>query len=150
MPWDKKDFPRSLKNLDPAIRNKAIDIANAMVDEGYEEERAIPIATTQAKEWYDNATEDEVNRVHQISNEELRARGEGDVNSRPELIKKREHVVVHEGGWAVKTQDAKKASNIFDTKEEAVDRAKEIAKNKGTGVVIHKQNGEIQEQRDYS
>ncbi len=30
---------------------KAIEIANAMVDEGYEEGRAIPIATSQAKEW---------------------------------------------------------------------------------------------------
>lgn len=51
MPWSMKDYPQSLKNLEEPVRKKAIEIANAMVDEGYEEGRAIPIATSQAKEW---------------------------------------------------------------------------------------------------
>ena len=36
---------------------KALEIANKMVQEGYEEGRAIPIAINQAKEWKKNATE---------------------------------------------------------------------------------------------
>ena len=34
MPWNMKDFPASMKNLDKLTRKKAIDIANALLDEG--------------------------------------------------------------------------------------------------------------------
>ena len=33
MPWTKKDFPNSMKNLPEAVRNKAIEIANALLEE---------------------------------------------------------------------------------------------------------------------
>lgn len=49
MPWSMEDYPASLKHLDKPVKKKAIEIANAMVDEGYDESRAIPIATSQAK-----------------------------------------------------------------------------------------------------
>ncbi|GIP35691.1 hypothetical protein [Paenibacillus sp. J2TS4] len=51
MPWNKKDYPLSMKNLEPRVRNKAIEIANALLEEHYEEGRAISIATAKAKEW---------------------------------------------------------------------------------------------------
>ncbi|HEX3052514.1 MAG TPA: hypothetical protein VHP83_17770 [Aggregatilineaceae bacterium] len=54
MPWNKHDYPDSLKNFRADVREKAIEIANALLDEGYEEGRAIAIATAQAKEWADN------------------------------------------------------------------------------------------------
>jgi uncharacterized protein YdaT len=54
MPWTKKDYPDSLKNFDSRIRNKAIEIANALLEEGYEEGRAIAIATSRAKDWNGN------------------------------------------------------------------------------------------------
>nr|WP_238790987.1 MULTISPECIES: hypothetical protein [unclassified Paenibacillus] len=43
-----------MKNLEPRVREKAVDIANALLREGYEEGRAIAIATAQAEEWNDN------------------------------------------------------------------------------------------------
>ena len=46
MPWTTKDYPPSLKNLMAPVRNKAIDIANALLDEGYEEGRAIAVSYT--------------------------------------------------------------------------------------------------------
>lgn len=49
MPWNMKDFPASMKNLNKLTRKKAIDIANALLDEGYPDSRAIPIAIDQAK-----------------------------------------------------------------------------------------------------
>lgn len=49
MPWNMKDYPASMKNLDPLVRKKAIDIANALLDDGYPDDRAIPIATSQAE-----------------------------------------------------------------------------------------------------
>ncbi|MBP1999386.1 uncharacterized protein YdaT [Paenibacillus shirakamiensis] len=54
MPWTKKDYPESMKNLDTRVRNKAVEIANALLDEGYEEGRAIAIGTAKAEEWDKN------------------------------------------------------------------------------------------------
>ncbi|MEK3794005.1 DUF2188 domain-containing protein [Paenibacillus sp. FSL R7-0204] len=54
MPWDKDNYPDSLKNFMAPVRNKAVEIANALLEEGYEEGRAIAIATEQAKEWGEN------------------------------------------------------------------------------------------------
>ncbi|UOQ43867.1 DUF2188 domain-containing protein [Halobacillus salinarum] len=150
MPWDTNDYPSSLKNLDTAVRNKAIDIANAMLDQGYNESRAIPIATEQAKEWYENAGQQEIKQVEQMSNKDLRGRDADDEeSSRPELLDKGEHVVPHEDGWAVQAADAKKPDKVFKRKEDAVDRAKEVAKNKGTPIIIHDQDGNIQDQSSY-
>lgn len=67
MPWDTTDYPASFKNLETAVRKKAIDIANAMIEDGYKEGQAIPIATEQAKKWYDSASEHERNQVVQMS-----------------------------------------------------------------------------------
>ncbi|PBB04626.1 DUF2188 domain-containing protein [Salimicrobium humidisoli] len=151
MPWDTQDYPDSLKNLDTAVRKKAITIANGMLHEGYEEGRAIPIATEQAKEWYSNASEEDINKVKQMTDKELRTRDEENPqNSRPELMEKGEHVIAHEDGWAVQAEDAKQPSEVFEKKEEAVSRAKEIAENKGTAAIIHKQDGSIQENISYN
>lgn len=55
MPWTDKDYPQSLKNLMAPVRRKAIDIANALVDdEKMDEGRAIAIATAKAEEWAKN------------------------------------------------------------------------------------------------
>ena len=55
MPWTKKDYPNSLKNFPPAVRNKAIEIANALFKKGnMEEGRIIAIAITNAKKWANN------------------------------------------------------------------------------------------------
>lgn len=59
MPWNKNDYPPSMKNLDPRIRNKAVEIANALLEEGYEEGRAIAIGTAKAEEWDQNHPKDE-------------------------------------------------------------------------------------------
>jgi len=51
MPWSEKNYPISMKNLAPAIRAKAIEIANALLEEGMDEGKAIRIAIAKAKEW---------------------------------------------------------------------------------------------------
>lgn len=51
MPWTKNDYPDSFKNLDSNVRNKAIEIANALLREGTDEGRAISIATAKAREY---------------------------------------------------------------------------------------------------
>ncbi|UOQ49297.1 DUF2188 domain-containing protein [Gracilibacillus caseinilyticus] len=149
MPWDTNDYPSSLKNLDTAVRKKAIDMANAMLDEGYPEDRAIPIATEQAKEWYENATREEINKMINSSDQQLRSHDNKTQSNRPELLDKGQHVVPHEDQWAVMTQDAKEPANVYQYKQDAIDRAKEIAKNKDTQVTIHRQDGSIQNKLQY-
>ena len=51
MPWNESWYPASMRRLDPAIRAKAIEIANALLEEGMEEGLAIRIAIAKAKEW---------------------------------------------------------------------------------------------------
>jgi uncharacterized protein YdaT len=51
MPWDETRYPASMKRLPPLVRAKAIEIANALLEEGYDEGKAIRIAIAKAKEW---------------------------------------------------------------------------------------------------
>jgi len=51
MPWNESSYPRSMEHLPPLVRSKAIDIANALLEDGYEDGMAIRIAIARAKEW---------------------------------------------------------------------------------------------------
>ena len=51
MPWSDNHFPRSMAHLPPLVREKAIEIANALLTQGYDEGRSIRIAIAQAKRW---------------------------------------------------------------------------------------------------
>jgi uncharacterized protein YdaT len=52
MPWTKRDYPNSMKNLPQAVRNKAIEIANALFKKGNMEEGIIiATAISNAKKW---------------------------------------------------------------------------------------------------
>ena len=51
MPWTESYYPNSMRNLAPIVRSKAIQIANALLEEGYDEGRAIRIGIAQAKRW---------------------------------------------------------------------------------------------------
>ncbi|MEC1612144.1 DUF2188 domain-containing protein [Bacillus mojavensis] len=143
MPWSMKDYPASLKNLEKPVKKKAIEIANAMIDEGYEDGRAIPIATSKAKEWAKNASKKEIDDFLKHDDETERDEEAND-DARPELMNKAEHVIKHKNGWAVKAEDAKRVSEIKETKTEAIERAKEIAEHKGTDVIVHLADGSVQ------
>ena len=51
MPWNEQHYPASMKHLSPIVRMKAIEIANALLEEGMDEGKAIRIAIAKAKEW---------------------------------------------------------------------------------------------------
>jgi uncharacterized protein YdaT len=51
MPWSSEHFPASMAHLWPSVREKAIEIANALLAEGMEEGQAIRIAIAKAKQW---------------------------------------------------------------------------------------------------
>ena len=51
MPWTEIRYPASMKHLPPLVRAKAIEIANALLEEGHEEGMAIRVAIAKAKAW---------------------------------------------------------------------------------------------------
>jgi hypothetical protein len=51
VPWNQSYFPQSMRNLPPQMREKAIEIANALLAQGYEEGKSIRIGIAQAKRW---------------------------------------------------------------------------------------------------
>ncbi len=51
MPWTASRFPLAMEHLPAKVREKAIEIANALLAEGMEEGKAIRIAIAKAKEW---------------------------------------------------------------------------------------------------
>jgi uncharacterized protein YdaT len=51
MPWSEDYYPPAMERLDPLVRRKAIEIANALLDEGRDEGFAIRVAIARAKEW---------------------------------------------------------------------------------------------------
>lgn len=51
MPWTDEYYPKSMMRLPGPVRHKAIDIANALLEQGMEEGNAIRIAIAKAKEW---------------------------------------------------------------------------------------------------
>lgn len=58
---------------------------------------------------------------------------------------KSHHIVPHPNGWAVKAEGAARASSVHATKHAAVDRGRDVSRNQRTELVIHGQNGRIQE-----
>ncbi len=60
-----------------------------------------------------------------------------------------QHVTPKNGSWQVKGAGNTKATNLFDTQKQAIARAKEIAINQKSEVVIHGRNGKIRDKNSY-
>lgn len=131
MPWSEKNYPDSMKNLSPLIRRKAIDIANAMLSEGYQEGDAIPIAISQARKWAEDASaaEQKELKAKDITNHPTKKKSRG-----AKLIERDVEVIRKEDGYHVKTIGALRPDSKHETKSEAVERAEEIAQKRGTKV----------------
>jgi hypothetical protein len=65
-------------------------------------------------------------------------------------VKKDQHVVrSSNGGWAVRSTGAEKASKVFGTKELAVSHARTVARNSSTGMYIHGEDGRVLSKYSY-
>ena len=60
-----------------------------------------------------------------------------------------QHVVPHPDGWAVKSEGATKATRATDTQKEAIEIAREIARNQGSELNIHGKDSQIREKNSY-
>ncbi|MFN8375013.1 MAG: DUF2188 domain-containing protein [Anaerolineae bacterium] len=122
MPWDTDHYPPSMKNLGPHIRSKAVEIANALLEEGYAEGHAIPIAIATARKWAEHADHNRHAGVHQL------------------------HVVPHPEGWAIRRADARRASFVFNSREQAQHKALEMAEEENGSIIVHDDDGQISHQ----
>ena len=60
-----------------------------------------------------------------------------------------QHVVPQGDGWAVKGEGNERADSLHDTQAEAIERAREIAINQRSEVVIHRPDGTIRDKDSY-
>ena len=121
MPWTHTTYPPSLKNLDETVRDKAVDIANALLDDGYSEGRALAIGTSQAKRWSSRHSDEEQRQTKDYQ------------------------VLPHAQGWVVRRSNSRSAASIHATQKEARERALLYARHEGVRVVVHNEDGQIED-----
>jgi uncharacterized protein YdaT len=123
-----------MKNLDPEIREKAVDILNALTEkENMSIDHAIPTAISRAKDWAAN-------------------RGK---SVQPSATDRKKHgkdvyVLPRDKGWAVKKEKDARASSVFSTKIEAVSVARKMAIENNSSLVIQRNNGTFQSRISYT
>lgn len=138
MPWTKKDYPNSMKNLPEDVRNKAIEIGNALIEEEKMEEGiAIATAISRAKDW---AAE----HGKKIENPE-----------KPHITDVKEHgmdrvVIPYENEWAIKIEGRAKVEQVFHTKQEAVKQARKEAKKFNGSLTIQRKTGKVEKRISYN
>jgi len=62
---------------------------------------------------------------------------------------KNQHVVPYQDKWAVRGEGNEKVTSTYDTQAEAIQRAREIAINQRSEVVIHRPDGTIRDKDSY-
>ena len=134
MPWDKNNFPNSMKFLHPEVREKAIEIANVLIDEGREAGIAIATAISRAKDW---AVNHDVIEPEQ-SDTDIKQHGAD------------QYVIPYDNQWGIKSEGDEKPELVFKRKDKAIKKARAIAKEKNANLVIQKADGKIQEKHSYN
>lgn len=141
MPWTLDNFPAGTNHLAPLTRKKALAIANGLAAQGFEEKLALSIATSQAKQWYREATVQERHRFD-------RASTPAQSNSQPPKTSRRGAAIAvkpDSAGWVVVSRSGDRATEFYQRKTDAVERAKTIASAEQDSVAIYKRNGALQQ-----
>ena len=139
MPWTKTDYPDSMKNLPAQVRNKAIEIANKLLEEkDMDEGIAIATGISRAKDWA-------ANRGKKTDNPE---------KSRISDVKQHgedRYVIPYESSkWAIKIEGRREVEKIFPNKKEAVSKAREEAKEVNGSLTIQKRTGKVEKRISYN
>lgn len=65
------------------------------------------------------------------------------------MSRKNQHVVKAPSGWAVRGAGNSRRTATYDTQAEAIARARQIAQNQGSELLVHGRNGRIRERNSY-
>lgn len=133
MPYTKDNYPNTMKNLNEEVRNKAIDILNRLLeDKNMDESIAIPTSISRAKDWA-------ANRGIDFKKTETDKKKHGN-----DL-----YVMPRENEWIIKKEKSERASFTFSNKNDAIDKATEIAKDNNINVTIYSKDGKIQNRKSF-
>lgn len=58
---------------------------------------------------------------------------------------KNQHVVPHQGGWAVKGAGNQRATSVHDTQQQAIAAGRDIVRSQKSELVIHHPDGRIRD-----
>ena len=123
MVYTKSKHPRALDNLPQEIKEKAIEILNALVsaEKKMDREYALAISIVRAKEWV--------------------KRNETKKKTRSPRVKY--YVTPHEKGWTVKSDSESPVEFLYTDKEMAIRTAKSLAKKHHAELVVNKSDGKV-------
>jgi len=65
------------------------------------------------------------------------------------MAKKNQWVIIHPKGWAIKGEGNKRVTKVTKTQKEAIDVAREIAKNQKSELIIQNTKGKIRSKDSY-
>ena len=139
MPWTRSDYPNAMKNLPKQVREKAVDIANALLEEKQMEEGiVIATAISRAKDWA-------ANRGKKVDNPGI---------SRISDVKKHgedRYVIPYEDRkWAIKVEGNEEVEKVFPHKKEAIVQARKEAKEANASLTIQKRSGKLEKRISYN
>jgi hypothetical protein len=60
-----------------------------------------------------------------------------------------QHIVPHDGGWAVRGAGNQKVTRQFETQREAIEHGRQTAINQQSELIIHNPKGRIRERNSY-
>lgn len=135
MPWTKNDYPNSMKNLEPTLREKAIEIANAILSEGkmHDEGQVIATSISKAKDWASH-------HGMKVPKTETDLKDHGTD----------QYVTPHQNGWALKTENSEKPYKVYATKHEAIEKGEEMARKHNANLIIQGEDGKIEHKYSFN
>jgi uncharacterized protein YdaT len=138
MPWTTRNYPNSMKFLSATVRRKAIEIANALLEEkSMQEGVVIATAISRAKDW--------------AANRGIEAKA--DVRSKTTDVKEHgadRYVIPHGDEWAVKKEGSKRVEKVVPARQEAIKLAKREAKASKASVTIQGRRGKLKKRISYT
>lgn len=138
MPWTKTYYPNSMKNLPVEVRNKAIEIANALFEEGKMDEGIlIATAISRAKDWAaEHGKKIEDSAKSKIT--DVKVHGKDRI------------VIPYENEWAIKVEGKENVEKVFHLKQEAIKQARKEAKEINGSLTIQRKTGKVEKRISYN
>ena len=128
-----------MKNLPVEVREKAIEIANAMLEEeDIDEGIAIATGISRAKDWAANRNIDIEPTSADAKTTDVKEHGAD------------RYVIPYDGKWAVKSETSDRVEKIFDYKVEAVRYGRMAARKSNASLTIQKKSGRVQQRISYN
>jgi uncharacterized protein YdaT len=140
MPWTKKSYPVSMKNLPAQVREKSIEIANALLEESKMAEGiAIATAISRAKDWAANRGKKTALKTKPSRTKDVKQHGQD-----------RYVIPYNEREWAIRNEGSKRVEKVFSNKTDAVQQARKEARKSNASLTIQKRDGRVQQRISYN